>query len=191
LAEFRKPKSDDVRSRPYLTPSEVARLATAAGRVGRHRHRDKHLILMMYMHGLRVSEAVKLKRDQLDLVAADIHVKRRKGGKTGTHPLTGDELRALRKLLRDYPDSPYVFSSERHGPLTCSAVAKMIARAGVRAKIGFPVNPHALRHACGYKLANDGRDTRAIQDYLGHRNIKNTEIYTELASDRFKEFFED
>jgi type 1 fimbriae regulatory protein FimB/type 1 fimbriae regulatory protein FimE len=191
MSELRKPVSDDIRSRKYLTPSEVARLAEAAGKIGRHRHRDKHIVLFMYMHGMRVSELIALKRHQLDLDSGDVHVRRRKGGKPATHPLIGLEIRAFRKLLRDYPDSPYVFSSERHGPLTDSAVRKMIVRAGVRAKIGFPVNPHALRHACGYKLANDGRDTRAIQDYLGHRNIKNTELYTELAADRFRDFFED
>lgn len=186
----RKPKSDEVRSRKWLTPSEVARLAKAAGEIGRHRHRDRHIILLMFRHGLRVSELVSLRRDQLDLAAGDLHVRRRKRGKRATHPVPGEEIRALRKLLRDYPESPFVFVSERGGPLTESAVFKMIRRAGEKARIEFPVNPHALRHACGYKLANDGRDTRSIQDYLGHANIKNTEIYTQLSNERFKEFFE-
>jgi type 1 fimbriae regulatory protein FimB/type 1 fimbriae regulatory protein FimE len=85
----------------------------------------------------------------------------------------------------------HVFSMERGGPLTDSGVRKVIARAGEEAKLGFPVHPHMLRHACGYKLANDGHDTRAIQHYLGHRNIVHTVRYTNLAPDRFRNFWQD
>ncbi len=120
-----------------------------------------------------------------------LHVNRLKNGMASTHPLRGPELRALRRLPRDYPASPYVFTTERHGPLTDSAVRKIVARAGEAAKLGVPVHPHMLRHACGYKLANDGHDTRAIQHYLGHRNIQHTVRYTELAPDRFKGFWKD
>jgi type 1 fimbriae regulatory protein FimB/type 1 fimbriae regulatory protein FimE len=101
------------------------------------------------------------------------------------------EIRALKRLQRDYPDSPYVFVTERKGPLTTSTVRKLVARAGVKAKIKFPVHPHMLRHGCGYKLANDGQDTRAIQHYLGHKNIQHTVRYTEMASDRFNGFWKD
>ena len=100
-------------------------------------------------------------------------------------------MRALRKVSRDYPDSSYVFSSERKGPLTDSSVRKIVARAGQRAGLPFPVHPHMLRHACGYKLANDGHDTRSIQHYLGHKNITHTVRYTELAPDRFNSFWKD
>ncbi len=93
--------------------------------------------------------------------------------------------------MRDYPDTPYVFVTERKGPFTTSAVRKIIARAGERAGIGFPVHPHMLRHACGFKLANDGHDTRAIQHYLGPKNIQHTVRYTELAPDRFNGFWKD
>ena len=114
-----------------------------------------------------------------------------KNGADSTHPLRGPEIRALRRLQRDYPDTPYVFVTERKGPLTASTMRKMMARAGVKAKIKFPVHPHMLRHGCGFKLANDGQDTRAIQHYLGHKNIQHTVRYTELSSDRFNGFFKD
>jgi len=81
--------------------------------------------------------------------------------------------------------------SERRGAMTDSSVRKIIARAADQAKLGFPVHPHMLRHACGFKLANEGHDTRAIQHYLGHRNIQHTVRYTELAADRFKRFWRD
>ena len=116
---------------------------------------------------------------------------RRKNGVDSSHPLRGPEIRALRRLKRDYPDTPYVFVTERKGPLTTSTVRKMMARAGVIAKIEFPVHPHMLRHGCGYKLANDKQDTRAIQHYLGHKNIQHTVRYTELSPDRFNGFFKD
>lgn len=100
------------------------------------------------------------------------HATRRKNGAPSTHPLQGPELRALRRLKRDYPDTPYVFVTERRGPMTASNVRKLMARAGQTAGLPFPVHPHMLRHACGFKLANDGQDTRALQHYLGHRNIQ-------------------
>jgi len=105
------------------------------------------------------------------------------------NPVRVQELRALRRLLRDYPDTYYIFVSERKAPLTTDAVRKIVRRAGELAKIGFSVHPHMLRHATGYKLANDGQDTLAIQHYLGHRNLQYTTLYTELASDRFKNFW--
>ena len=105
--------------------------------------------------------------------------------------LRGPELRALRQLRRDWPDSPYLFATERGGPMTSSNVRKLATRASVAAKLPFPVHPHMLRHACGYKLANDGQDTRALQHYLGHKNISHTVRYTELAPDRFKTFWKD
>ncbi len=184
-------KNKDVRSREHLTPDEVERLITAAKSVGRHGHRDATLILTAYRHGLRVSELVALRWDMVDLKQGLLHVSRLKNGVTSTHPLRGPELRALRKLQRDYPDTPFLFVTERKGPLTTSAVRTIIARAGETAKIGFPVHPHMLRHSTGYKLANDGHDTRAIQHYLGHKNIQHTVRYTELAAGRFNDFWQD
>jgi type 1 fimbriae regulatory protein FimE len=149
------------------------------------------LILIAYRHGLRVSELVSLRWDQVDLEQGLLHVARRKHGIASVHPLRGPELRALRKLQRDYPQTAYVFLSERKAPLTPDAVRKIVGRAGREADIEFQVHPHMLRHAAGYKLANDGQDTRAIQHYLGHRNIQHTTRYTELAAERFKDFWRD
>ena len=179
------------RSREYLTPTEVDRLREAAAKRGRHGARDATMILLAYRHGLRVSELVALRREQIDLKEGVLHVRRRKNGSPSTDPLHGPEIRALRKLARAYPETPYVFVSERKGPLTDSAFRKIVARAGAVAGLHFPVHPHMLRHATGFKLANDGQDTRAIQQYLGHKNIQHTVRYTELSSDRFKEFWDD
>ena len=187
----RRQKNRDVRSREYLTDKEVTRLQEAAKRLGRHGHRDATLILLAYRHGLRVSEVISMRWDQVDLSQGLLHVNRSKNGTTSTHPLGGPEIRALRRLQRDYPETPYVFVTERKGPLTDSNVRKLIARAGKNANLGFPVHPHMLRHACGYKLANEGHDTRAIQHYMGHRNIQHTVRYTELAADRFNGFWKD
>jgi type 1 fimbriae regulatory protein FimE len=187
----RRVSNATVRTREYLTPDEVDALEQAARSTGRHRHRDGALILVAYRHGFRVSELVALRWDQVDLKAGVMHVNRVKNGSPSAQPLRGPELRALRRLHREYPAAPYVFVTERRGPLTTSTVRKMIARAGRLATIPFAVHPHMLRHATGYKLANDGHDTRAIQQYLGHRNITHTVRYTELAANRFNGFWKD
>jgi site-specific recombinase XerD len=110
---------------------------------------------------------------------------RAKGGQEATHPLLGDELRALRELKRQSA-SPLVFASERGSPFTPSGFAKLLARAGEEAGISFKVHPHMLRHACGYALANKGLDTRTLQAYLGHHSINSTTRYAALAPGRFK-----
>lgn len=179
------------RSREYLTPSEVDRLIDAAGKGSRYPQRDRALLLLAYRHALRVGELVALRWDQVDLKAGLLHVVRLKNGTPSTHPLRGPELRALRQLKRDGESTAYVFSSERGGPMTTSNVRKMVARAGELARLGFPVHPHMLRHAAGFKLANDGHDTRAIQHYMGHKNITHTVRYTELRPDRFRDFWRD
>jgi len=179
------------RKREYLTPDEVEKLLQAAGKLGRHGQRDRTLLLLAYRHGLRVSELVALRWDQVDLKAGVLHVARVKNGLASTHPIRGPELRALRELRRDYPNSPYLFVSELGGPMTPATVRKLITRAGEKAHLPFPIHPHMLRHSTGYKLANDGHDTRAIQQYLGHRNITHTVRYTELSPERFKGFWKD
>jgi type 1 fimbriae regulatory protein FimE len=187
----RRRRNADVRTREYLTPDEVERLMDGARHVGRHGHRDATLILIAYRHGLRVSELVALRWDQIDFKAGTLHVNRLKNGSPSVHPLRGPELRALRRVQREYPATPYVFVTERGGPMTDSNARRMARRAGVAAQLPFQVHPHMLRHACGYKLANDGHDTRAIQHYLGHRNITHTTRYTELAPQRFNGFWRD
>ena len=184
-------KNADYRSREYLTEDEVDQLMNAAGRVGRHGHRDSTLIMLAYRHGLRVTELVSLRWEQVDLKQGLMHINRLKQGNASVHPLRGPELRALRRLQRDYPTLPYVFISERRAPLTDDTVRKIITRAGTEAKLPFTVHPHMLRHACGYKLAQAGQDTRAIQQYLGHKNIQHTVRYTQLSSERFKNFWKD
>jgi type 1 fimbriae regulatory protein FimB/type 1 fimbriae regulatory protein FimE len=184
-------KNTEYRSREYLTEDEVDQLMDAAGRVGRHGHRDATLILLSYRHGLRVTELVSLRWEQLDLKQGLMHVNRLKHGNPSVHPLRGPELRALRRLQREYSTLPYVFCSERKAPLTSDAIRKIITRAGREAKLPFSVHPHMLRHACGYKLAQAGQDTRAIQHYLGHKNIQHTVRYTQLSPDRFKDFWKD
>jgi type 1 fimbriae regulatory protein FimB/type 1 fimbriae regulatory protein FimE len=179
------------RKREYLTPDEVDKLLQASGKLGRHSARDRTLILIAYRHGLRVSELVSLRWDQVDLKAGLLHVARLKNGLASTHPIRGPELRALRELKRDYPSSPYLFVSELGGPMTPATVRKLFTRAGEKARLPFPIHPHMLRHSTGYKLANDGHDTRAIQQYLGHKNITHTVRYTELSPDRFKGFWKD
>ena len=182
----------ELRSREYLTPDEVTALMKEAGSVGRHRHRDATMILLAYRHGLRCSELTGLRWSQLDYTTGTLHVIRLKGSRDSVHPVRGTELRALRRLQREAKQaSPYVFTGERKGPLTGSTVRRMITRAGVRAELSFPVHTHMLRHACGFYLANQGQDTRAIQQYLGHTSISNTIRYTELAACRFDNFWSD
>jgi len=188
---LRRPPNLELRSREYLTPNEVEALMAAARKVGRHGHRDATVILLAYRHGLRVSELISLQWDMVDLDQGRLHVTRSKNGSASVHPLRGPELRALRRLQREYPSSPYLFTTERKSPLTASTVRHIVKRAGKLADIPFPIHPHMLRHACGYKLANDGHDTRAIQHYLGHKNITHTVRYTELSADRFNGFWND
>lgn len=186
-----KPRNSDRRKREHLTPDEVDKLIKTAKDVCRNGERDSCLILMMFRHGLRVSEVINLTWDQLDLERNIFHVHRLKRGTDSTHPLSAPETRLLRKLQKKNPGFEYVFVSERKTRLTDSTVRKMVATVGQKAGITFPIHPHMLRHATGYKLANDGQDTRAIQLYLGHKNIQHTVRYTELASDRFKRFWKD
>ena len=179
------------RSREYLTPKEVDSMVAAAKIAGRHGHRDGALILLTYRHAGRVSEVVAWRRDQVDLEQGLLHVNRLKGGTPSVHPLRGPEIRALRRLFREHPDSQYVFCTERKGPMTSATARKIIGRAGELAGLGFPVHPHMLRHATGYYLASKGQDTSAIQAYMGHKNIQHTVRYTELAPGRFKDFWRD
>ena len=113
-----KPKNKDVRPREYLTDKEVDRLMKAAAKTGRHGHRDSTLILVTYRHGFRVSELTALRWDQVELDSGSMHVNRTKKGTPSVHPIRGPEIRALRRLKREYPETPYVFVTERKGPLT-------------------------------------------------------------------------
>jgi type 1 fimbriae regulatory protein FimB/type 1 fimbriae regulatory protein FimE len=187
----RRPKNADVRPREYLTEKEVERLI--AGCQGNRRpHRDQTMILLAFRHGLRASELCDLQWTQVDFEAGTLAVTRAKHGTPSTHPLTGRELRALRKLHREAEErSPFLFVSERGSPMTVSNFQKLINRACEAAGLKIKAHPHMLRHGCGFALANAGKDTRSLQQYLGHANIQHTVRYSELAPDRFRGWWKD
>jgi integrase len=185
-----RPTNGELRPREYLTAGEVEKLAKAARNDGRYGHRDATLILVAYRHGLRATEICDLEWSQVEWGRnAALHVRRVKNGKPAIHPLRGDIIRALRELQRQFPECSFVFATERGGPFTPDAVNRLIKRIGERAGFPFPIHAHMLRHGCGYALANAGHDTRAIQDWLGHRSIHHTVRYTELSPTRFKDFW--
>jgi type 1 fimbriae regulatory protein FimB/type 1 fimbriae regulatory protein FimE len=161
------------RPREHLTKDEITRLIKAAGSVGRHRHRDTTLIVLAFRHGLRVSEVVALQWSQVDLKRGLLHVRRIKNGLPSAQHLSPQEQRLLSRLHQEYPDTEYVFSSER----------KMLARAGQVAGLAFPVHPQQLRHSTGFALANDGIDPRALQRYMGHTKLEHALKYARLQSE--------
>src|SRR5262245_31576664 len=174
--------------RRHLTGLEVEKLL-AATKGTRNEARDRCLILLMFRHGLRVSEAVGLKLSDVDLEGRSLHVKRLKKGLTTTQPLRSDELRALKAWLmeriRMKPQGKALFISERRLPLSRKTAWVIIRDYGRDAGLSVASHPHMLRHACGYALADQGADTRLIQDYLGHRNIQHTVQYTATNPARF------
>ena len=181
----------EARSREYLKPEEVKALREAARSNGRNGVRDGLLVLLLFRHGLRVAEVVALTWDEIHFEDGTIFIRRVKNGTDSTHFMEGDEIRTLKQLRRESAVSRFVFCSERGGPLSNRAVHHIIQKAGVEAGLPFSVHPHMLRHAKGFQLAQKGADTRAIQGYLGHRDIKSTVIYTQLDPNRFKGFGKD
>jgi type 1 fimbriae regulatory protein FimB/type 1 fimbriae regulatory protein FimE len=181
----------DARPRKHLEPAEVAALLKAARRSGRYRLRDETAVLLAYRHGLRATELVALQWAQIDLRGATITINRAKGGMASQHPLRAVELRLLGKLRREAPEAAYVLMSERGTPWGTSNWRKVLQRLAAVAKLPIAVNPHALRHACGFALAAKGVDTRALSHYLGHRSLQSSERYTALSAQRFKDFWRD
>ncbi|MEK8018002.1 MAG: tyrosine-type recombinase/integrase [Candidatus Parabeggiatoa sp.] len=172
-----------------MLDSEVDALLDAARKSKHFPHRNYCLVLLMYRHALRLSEAIGLTWDQIDLKSESFYVERLKGSVSSTHPLRPIETMALKLLKQESSEHNHVFISQRDKPLASRGVQKLMASFGKDAGISFPVHPHMLRHACGYRLANEGRDTRVIQAYLGHKDIRNTVIYTELSPKRFDSLF--
>ena len=173
----------------FLTEAEVSSFLEAA-REGRHGARNFAMMLLTYRHGLRVSELIDIRMKDIDLEAARIFVRRKKGSLSTHQPIEGDELRAIRAWFRERGNcngahSTYLFLSER-GPMTRQAVNYLTKAVGERARLKVRVHPHMLRHSTGYFLANKGFDTRLIQDYLGHKNISHTVRYTRTAASRFE-----
>ena len=181
----------DAHQRPvdYLTETEVKRLVEGA-KQSRNPERDTLLILMLFRHGLRESEARLIRQDAIKLDSAQIWIDRVKGGRASYHPISGDELRLLRRYLRTRNDDlPWLFISERLLPLSDRTVRVIVANAAKEAGLAH-VHPHMLRHSCGFYLHNKGHNSRLIQDYLGHANPASTMLYTRTASKQFERLFE-
>ncbi len=173
------------RVKDFLNEPEIDLLLKGA-KQGRHGVRDYLILLMMYRHGLRVSEAINIKLSDLNLKQSRIWIKRLKNGLSVEQPIDGIELRAIKRYLSKRDDSlPWLFISERNQPLTRQSINYIIKVSGKRVGLNS-VHPHILRHSCGYYLANKGYDLRLIQDYLGHRDPKHTVHYTRIAGKRFE-----
>jgi len=187
----RKP-NEAYRIREHLTEDEVLKMLAALKR-NRHGHRDWLIGLLIYRHGLRVSEACDLRWDDISLPKRTIIIRRLKGSDDSTHYLERDELAGLKTLQRLQATmgatSQYLFLNERGQPFGRMGIARMIERAGEAAKLPFPVHVHMLRHSTGHALANRGMDTRRLQHFLGHASITNTVKYTAMSPDPFKDIW--
>ena len=176
------------KGKDYLSDSEI-KIFLEASKKTRYPKRNYLLLLMMYRHGLRVSEVIALKKTDINLKDSRVWINRLKGGLSTEHPISGDELRAIKRYLNSREDNlPWLFVNERGVPLTRQAVSYIVKVVGGKADIEN-IHPHTLRHSCGFYLSNMGYDLRLIQDYLGHRDPKHTAQYTRVASKRFEKLW--
>ena len=181
--------------RRFLTAKEVQAMMQAA-RQGPTGERDYCLILLAFRHGMRISELLDLHYHDLDLHEGRVNVRLLKNGFSTIHPLRFDEREAIERwsLVRagwkaaDKTDA--LFISRRGTALSRQQAYRIIRSAGENAGTVTHTHPHMLRHACGYELAERGTDTRLIQDYLGHRNIRHTVRYTASNAARFAGIWE-
>lgn len=179
-----------MKRRRYLTAHEVSCMMDAV-RSGSNGARDYCLILLGFRHGMRISELLGLRYQDMDLHAGRISIQRLKNGFSTIHPLMPDELDAIRiwsrvrSTWRGAAGTEVLFLSRKGGAMSRQQAYRIIRSAGERAGTVTSTTPHMLRHACGYELAERGADTRLIQDYLGHRNIRHTVRYTASNAARF------
>lgn len=179
--------NDTYRKREHLTEDELGRLFAALKR-NRHGHRDYMMALVTFLHGLRVSELIDLRWDDIDWRKGTIQIRRLKGSIDGVHYLERDEAAGLKRLQREQdPKSRYIFTSERGDAFTRFAVNKMIATAGKNSKISFPVHPHCLRHTTGTVQANGGMDAWRLQKLMGHASMANTTKYVAMSPEPLKD----
>lgn len=179
------PVDAHIRRIDYLTETEVLKLVAGA-KASRNPLRNQLLILMLFRHGYRESEAIMCRRDWIDLNKAVIWIERLKRGMSRYHPITGDEMRMLRKYLRTRNDDlPWLFISERMQPLSDRSVRQIVKDAATVAKLRR-IHPHMLRHSCGFYLREKDHDQRTIQEYLGHASPESTARYTRLSAKAFE-----
>ncbi|HDJ1440189.1 TPA: tyrosine-type recombinase/integrase [Serratia rubidaea] len=180
-----------MKNRKHLTPSEVEKLLEATLK-GKNPERDYCLIWMCFIHGCRVSEINSWRLSDIDLEGGNIYIHRLKNGFSTIHPVYVREKKCLQRWLvkrKSYrgADSEWLFLSNRGSRLSRQRIYWLIRNYSQAANLEVNAHPHMLRHGCGYALADRGIDTRLIQDYLGHRNIQNTVLYTASNAGRFKE----
>ena len=184
------------RTREYLTQEELDKLLAASKGCTRNPVRDYCILLLMFRHGLRVSELCAIKLSDVNIETREFHVNRLKGCNSGPHTLYNGESPAIKAWLTERAkmgppaDCDTLFISERRKPVSRCTVWVMIDQAATAAGLEhLDVHPHMLRHSCGYNLVNKGTDIRIIQGYLGHRSISSTVRYTNLDSKRFAKLF--
>lgn len=184
------PSLNKDKDRNFITTEELEQLIKATAKT-RYPLRNKAIIQTMFWHGLRVSELCKFKLSDLDTTTGRLFVKRLKSSLPTTHPIRPEVLRTLKRYLNNRDSSlRTLFINERGDQFDRSSINYLLKMLSKKADFSFFVNPHMLRHGCGYALANMGHDTRLIQDFLGHKNIQHTVIYTRTSAKRFEEIWD-